>query len=343
VFTLTKEKNEEIVVCLDAATGKDRWRYRYDCDYAAHQSFTGGGMPASRTGPRATPTVDGGCVYTLGATGTLLCLDATTGKKVWQQDLLRIAGRDCPTHGYCGSPLVVGERIYLELGGENKAIAALDKKDGSVVWQSLNDTLGQGSPIWAEVRGVPQVIFFTGRGAVGVAPQDGRLLWRYPWTTRFDLNIATPIYADGKVFISSNYGTGGALIRVTDKDEPPTLWKSLAMQNHISTSVLYQGNLYGFSEDRLRCVNFETGKVRWDKSGLGKGSLVIADGHLIILGQHGELVLAKPNANEYVEVSRCQVFDKGTLTWTVPVVSNGRLFIRSENALLALNLRKETS
>ena len=157
------------------------------------------------------------------------------------------------------------------------------------------------------------------------------------------LNIATPIYTDGKVFISSNYGTGAALIRLTDREEPQTVWKSLAMQNHISTSVLYQGNLYGFSEDRLRCLDFQTGKARWDKSGLGKGSLTVADGQLIVLGQHGELVLVKPNPNEYTEVSRCQVFDKGTLTWTVPVVSDGRLFIRSENVLLALSLRRETS
>ncbi len=344
VFTQTKEKNEEIVVCLEAATGKELWRYRYDCDYAAHPTFTGGGMPASRTGPRATPAVDGDRVYTLGATGILLCLEVKTGKKIWQQDLLKIAGRDCPTHGYCGSPLVVADRIYLELGGsDTQAVAALDKRNGSVVWKALDDSLGQGSPVWAEVRGVPQVIFFTGKGAVGVAPRDGKLLWRYPWTTRFDLNIATPIFADGKVFISSNYGTGGAVFRLTDEGEPQTLWKSLAMQNHMSTSVLYQGSLYGFSENRLRCVDFETGKVQWDKSGLGKGSLVVADGHLIILGDHGELVLAKPNLTEYTEVSRCQLFDKGTLTWIAPVVSDGRLFIRSENALLALNLRKETN
>jgi outer membrane protein assembly factor BamB len=180
-----------------------------------------------------------------------------------------------------------------------------------------------------------------GKAVVGVAPRDGKLLWRYPWSTRFDPNIATPVYADGKVFISSNYGTGGAVFRITDTAEPETIWKTLAMQNHISTSVLYEGNLYGFSEQRLRCVNFETGKINWDKEGLGRGSLVIADGHLIILGDQGQLVLAKATPTEFAEVSRCQVFDKGTLTWTVPVLSGGRLYVRSENALLALDLRGE--
>jgi outer membrane protein assembly factor BamB len=339
VFTQTKEKNQELVLCLDAATGKEVWRYRYDCDYAAYKSFTGGGMPASRTGPRATPTVGGNRVYTLGATGILLCLDVKTGEKVWQQDLLKIGDSDCPRHGYCCCPLVVGDRIYVHPGGtKGKSIAALDKKDGSVVWQALDDPIGEGSPIWIEYDGKPQIIFFTGAGAVGVAPKDGQAIWRYPWKTQYDLNIATPIYADGSVFISSNYGTGAAVFRLTDKAEPETVWKEKSMQNHISTSVLYEGYLYGFSEQRLRCVDFKTGEVKWDKMGLGKGSLVVADGHLIVLGDHGELVLAKATPDKYTEESRFQVFDKEKLTWTVPVLSDRRLFIRHENALVAFEL-----
>jgi outer membrane protein assembly factor BamB len=340
LFTQTKENNQEVVLCLDPASGRELWRYGYDCDYAAYPSFTGGGMPKSRTGPRATPTVDGDRVYTQGATGILLCLEANTGKRVWQQDLLKIAARECPTHGYCGCPLILGDRLYVQLGGPaGKAIAALDKKDGRVLWQALNEMLAPSSPIAIEAGGAPQVVFFLGKAAVGVAPEDGKLLWRYPWSTRFDLNIATPVYADGQVFISSNYGSGGAVFRLTKQAEPETVWKTPAMQNHISTSVLYQGNLYGFSEQRLRCVDFQTGKVHWDKAGLGRGSLLIADGHLIILGDHGELVLAKATPAEFAEVSRCQVFDKETLTWTVPVLSDGRLYVRSENTLLALDLR----
>jgi len=339
LFTQTKEKDQEVVVCLDASTGKDLWRYRYDCDYGAHKSFTGGGMPASRTGPRSTPTVDGGRVYTLGATGILLCLEVKNGEKVWQQDLLKIADIDCPRHGYCCCPLTVGDRIYVHPGGtKGRSIAALDKKDGSVVWQALDDPIGEGSPVWIESGGKPQVIFFTGAGAVGVAPKDGKPLWRYPWKTQYDLNIATPIYADGKVFISSNYGTGAAVFRLTDKEVPETVWKENTMQNHISTSVLYEGHLYGFSEQRLRCVDFETGKMKWDKTGLGKGSLVVADGHLIVLGDHGDVVLAKATPDKYTEVNRCQVFDKEKLTWTVPVLSDGRLFVRHENGMVALDL-----
>jgi outer membrane protein assembly factor BamB len=339
LFTQTKEKNQEVVVCLNAATGKDLWRYRYDCDYAAYPTFTGGGMPSSRTGPRATPAVDGDRVYTLGATGTLLCLEARTGKVIWRQDLLKVAGCDVPRHGYCAPPLVVGGRIYVYAGGaKGKSLAALDKKDGSVVWQALDDPIGYASPVWVEVGGVGQVIFFTGAGAVGVAAKDGRPLWRYPWKTWPNLHIATPIYADGKVFISSNYGSGGAVFRLKEKGEPETVWKTKTMHNHFSSSVLYEGHLYGFSEYRLRCVDFRTGKVKWDRSGLGRGSLVITDGHLLVLGDHGQLVLARATPVKYTEVSRCQVFDKDTLTWTVPVLSGGRLFVRHQNALVALDL-----
>jgi outer membrane protein assembly factor BamB len=340
VVTQTKKNDREIVLCLDAATGREVWHYDYPCDYATYASFTGGGRPAARTGPRATPAVDQGSVYTLGATGILLCLDGKTGRKVWRQDLLRVGDRDCPRHGYCSCPLVIGRHVYVHPGGPGgKSVAALDKNDGSVAWRSLDDPVGDATPVWAEVRGVPQVIFFTGLAAVGVAPKDGRQLWRYPWKTRFDLNIATPIYSDGRVFISSNYGVGGAVLRLTGKGTPDTVWKAKTMQNHFATSVLYRGHLYGFSADRLRCVDFRTGKVRWDEAGLGKGSLVVADGHLIVLGEHGQLVLAKAIPDRYAPVRRRQVFDEGTLTWTVPVVSGGRLFVRSENTLLALDLR----
>jgi outer membrane protein assembly factor BamB len=275
----------------------------------------------------------------LGATGVLLCLETKTGKKIWQQDLLALSASRCPRHGFCGCPLVVGDRIYLNPGGpDGKSIAALDKKDGKVIWQALDDPIGESTPVWVEGRSRPQVIFFTGTAAVGVQAKDGKLLWRYPWKTQFDLNIATPIYSDGMVFISSNYGTGAAVFRLNDTREPETVWKKTTMQNHFTTSVLYEGYLYGFSDARLRCVDFRTGRIQWEKVGLGKGTLVVVDGRLILLGDHGQLALARASPERYTEISRCQVFDRDALTWTVPVVSGGRLFVRSQYGLIALDV-----
>lgn len=258
---------------------------------------------------------------------------------IWRQDLLTLFGCSCPRQGYCGSPLVVGDRLFISTGATaGKAVAVLDRADGHVLWTALDDPIGHATPLWVESGGTSQVIFFTGAAAVGLDPQTGHTVWRYPWDTPHNLNVATPIHADGKVFISSDYGTGAALFRIANGGEPETLWKNKAMQNHFSTSVLYEGHLYGFSEARLRCIDFETGRTRWDRAGLGKGSVLIADGLLFALGDHGELVLARATPEAFTPLGRCQLFDKASLTWTVPVLSGGRLFVRCENELVALDV-----
>jgi outer membrane protein assembly factor BamB len=351
VVTQTKDGDHEVVVALDAVTGKELWRHRYHADYGAYATFSGGPRPTSRTGPRATPTIDGDRVYAMGATGTLVALDVTTGRQIWQRQMLKPASSEppanrsafppaeVPMHGVTSSPLVVGDRLYVAPGGQSgKTLAALNKADGAVIWEALDDPVGHASPIVADIGGSPQLVFLTGIAAVGLAPQDGRLLWRYPWRTQFELNIATPIVADGQVFISSNYGKGGALLRPTDQTEPAKVWESLSMQNHFSTSVLYDGFLYGFSTTRLRCVDFRTGETRWDRIGFGIGSVIVADGNLIVLGEYGQLALAKATPEGYTEISRTQLFDDETLTWTVPVVSGGRLFVRHQFALIALDI-----
>jgi outer membrane protein assembly factor BamB len=125
---------------------------------------------------------------------------------------------------------------------------------------------------------------------------------------------------------------------MNDTQQPETMWKKTTLQNHFTTSVLYEGYLYGFSDARLRCVDFRSGRIQWDKVGLGKGTLVVVDGRLILLGDHGQLALAKASPERYSEISRCQVSDRDALTWTVPVVSGGRLFVRSQYGLIALNV-----
>jgi outer membrane protein assembly factor BamB len=333
-----KNKKEEIVVCLDAVTGKDVWRYRYPCDYDKYVTL----RELYDRGPRATPAVDGDYVYTIGTTGIVLCLEAKTGKKVWERDLLKIAARSCPPQGYCSSPLIVGGHLYVHPGGaEGSSIAALNKKDGSLIWQALSDTPSYATPIAIDFHGSPQIVYFTGDAVVGVAPKDGRLLWRHPWQTEPQIHGATPIHEDGQIFISSNYGTGGAVLRLRQEGNPEEVWKSRAMQNQYATSILYQGHLYGFSGFRLRCVDFATGKPCWDKTGFHKGSLLLADGRLIILSEDGTLALAEATPKAYVEISRCKPLDGACCT--VPVLAGGRLYIRNEDLLLALDLKDPQS
>jgi outer membrane protein assembly factor BamB len=333
LFTQTKDKNEDLILCVDVRTGKKLWEYRYPCDYAQYPSLD----KRFLTGPKATPTVDGDRVYALGNTGLLDCLDVRTGKLIWERDLLKLADRSCPEYGYCNSPFLVGNVLFVHPGGsKGNSIAALNKNDGRIMWQALDDRIGWATPIHIEVEGVPQVVYFTGQSGIGVSPADGKLLWRFDWKTSFDINAATPIYSDGCLFLSSNYGSGGVLLRLKAKGAPEVVWKSLAMQNHFSTCVLYQGHLYGFSTDRLRCVEFKTGKVKWDKTDLGKGSLLIADKHLIVLGEHGALVLAEATSSGYVEKARWQALEGRC--WSVPVLAHGKLYVRNEKRLMALDL-----
>jgi outer membrane protein assembly factor BamB len=333
VFTQTKDGKEDLVLCVDALTGKKLWEYRYPCDYADYPSLD----KRFLTGPKATPTVDGDRVYAMGNTGLLQCLDVQSGKLIWERDLLKLADRKCPEYGYCNSPLIVGERLFVSPGGsKGNSLAALDKKDGRVLWQALDDRIGWATPVFILVQGAPQLVYFTGTGGVGVTPTDGKLLWRFDWKTAFDINAATPIYHDGLLFLSSNYGNGGVLLRLHPEGKPEVVWKKATMQNHFSTCVLYKDHLYGFSSDRLRCVEFRTGEVKWDKTGLGKGSLLIADGHLIALGENGTLVLAEVTPKGYVEKARWQALE-GTC-WSVPVLANGKLYVRNEKTLMALDL-----
>jgi outer membrane protein assembly factor BamB len=333
VFTQSKDKNEDLIVCVDAQTGKKLWVHRYPCDYAKFPSLD----KRFLTGPKATPTVVGDQVFTLGNTGLLHCLDARSGKVVWERDLLKLADRSCPEYGYCNSPFLVGDLLYVQPGGnKGNSIAAVNKQDGSIVWQALDDRIGWATAISIKVEGVPQIVYFTGQSAIGVTPGEGKLLWRFDWKTDFDINAATPIYSEGCLFLSSNYGSGGVLLRLKPKGDPEVVWKNLAMQNHFSTSVLYQGHLYGFSTDRLRCVEFKTGKVFWDQTGLGKGSLLIADGHLIILGERGVLVLAEATPLKYVQKARWQALEGRC--WSAPVLANGKLFLRNEKRMIALDL-----
>jgi outer membrane protein assembly factor BamB len=333
-----KNKKEEIVLCLEAATGKELWRYTYPCDYDRHVTLG----DRYDSGPRATPALESGRIYTIGTTGTVLCLEAATGKIVWRRELLDIAGRSCPRQGYCASPLVIGDLLFVHPGGhKGNSVAALNKTDGKLVWQALDDAISHASPIRVDVQRTPQVVFLTANSLAGFAPKDGKLLWRYD-LGRADggpdgimLPAATPVYADGRFFLSSNL-MAGMLLRLKDEGAPEKVWTS-SMRNPFATSVLYGDHLYGFGGSRLRCVAWASGKTVWDESGLGKGAVALADGRLIVLTEAGELFLAEATPKGYGQKGRCQPMEGPCLT--APVVAVGRLFLRNERLLMALELK----
>ncbi|HXG11547.1 MAG TPA: PQQ-binding-like beta-propeller repeat protein [Gemmataceae bacterium] len=332
VYTLLQDGDNETVVCWDAATGKEVWRFGYPCRY---ENSWG-------SGPRSTPAVHDGLVYTVGATGIFHCLKADTGAKVWRHDLLDEFKAENLQWGVSFSPLIEGDLVLTNPGGpDGNSIAAFDRKTGRLIWKALDDPAGYSSPVAATLAGVRQVLFFTARGLVSVSPADGKELWRYDWTTEYDANIATPIVVDDYVFISSGYGRGAAVLKVESADgglRARRVYQTNQMANHFSTSVYYREHLYGFTDPGiLVCMEFRTGKVRWKERGFDKGSLTIADGHLFILGEQGTLALAEATPEAYREKSRCQPFQGKC--WTVPVLCNGRLYLRDEAKVLCLEVR----
>src|SRR5215472_17401110 len=240
LFTEGQRGDHQFVLALDAATGKRLW-----------ETPTGFAFSQDRgDGPRGTPTVDGERLFAMAGEGTLVSLDPQTGRVFWRMNVIEKFGGRAPHWGVSESPLVDGGNLIVTPGGRGAAIVALDKKTGNVVWQSQSDSAGYSSAISAEVGGVRQIIVFTGDGVVGLRADNGALLWKYDRVSNRTANIATPIFQNGLVFVSSAYGTGCALLRLTAEGgtvKASEVYFSKEMQNHYSTSVVVDGNVYGFS------------------------------------------------------------------------------------------------
>jgi outer membrane protein assembly factor BamB len=247
-------------------------------------------------------------------------------------------------------PLIEGELVITMPGGpDGNSIAALDRQDGKLVWKALDDRAGYSSPVAATIAGRRQVVILTAESVVGLAPEGGKLLWKYPWPLFKDCNVATPIVVGDYVFISSGYSKGCALLHITPSPPPPLpegakgeeftatpVYEHNRMRNHFSTSVLYQDHLYGFDDFFLVCMELRSGKVLWKKRGFGKGSLMVADGRLLVLGDNGLLALAETSPEKYTERSSCKILQGKC--WTMPVLADGKLFVSDEQEILCLDV-----
>ena len=336
VFTIFQDGANEAVVAWNAATGKELWRHSYECSYKNSYG----------SGPRSTPSVDGDFVYTVGGTGIMHCLKAFSenpkGEVVWSKKLLVEFAAPTAQWGVAFSPLVEGDRVFIMPGGPNgNSLAALDKKTGAILWKKHDDHASYSSPIAATIHEQRQILFLTGGRLVSVKPDTGEQLWDYPWPVQQDCNIATPIVARDFVFISTGYAVGCALLKVNkdgDTLTPKRLYKNPRMKNHFSTCVRYKGHLFGFDDSTLTCMNLLTGKVEWKERGFGKGSVLLVNDRLIVYGDNGLLALAEANPTEYVERGRFQ-FSTQSSCWSVPVVSNGRLYVRDQEKLVCFDVK----
>jgi outer membrane protein assembly factor BamB len=340
-ITMVQDGDDEAVVCWNADTGKELWRFRYSCHY----------VNSNGSGPRSTPTIDGDYVYTVGATGIFHCLKAAEGQRVWRHDLLDEFGAQNLQWGVAFSPLIEGDLVLTNPGGgEGNSIVAFDKNTGEVAWKACDDMAGYSSPIAVTAAGERQVLFFTAAGLVSLSPRDGKVFWRFAWENGTKVSAATPIsfrakIEDGSfdyVFVSSNYNKGAVLLKLLPAGagavKVERVYQTKQMQNHFSSSVRHGKYLYGFNDSRLACLDVTTGKAAWQERGFDKGSLTIADGRLIILGEHGKLALAQADPTKYHELASFAF--SHNQCWTVPVVANGKLYVRDQEKIVCYDLRK---
>ncbi len=315
-YAMGNNNNQDTVYCFDAATGQGVWRYSYACDIMDKQH---------EGGPSATPTVDGDTVYTYSKMGQLHALNATNGRVIWRKDVPREMGGQIPNWGVSSTPAVYGDALYVMTGARNACVTAFDKKTGDVLWQSDNSAPAYAALQVFEWKGAPYVAAFDADGVKFLDAKNGKVLWSYGWKTNYDVNAAIPVIADDKVFISSGYGTGCAMLQSTAQN--PLLWQNRDMKNHFNASVLVNGYIYGFDESELACLDARTGRKMWSQGRLGKGSLIASDGKLIILSERGELVIADANPQGFKELSRTQIL--GGKCWSAPSLANGRIYARN--------------
>lgn len=305
-------KGTDTVSCFDAKTGEKVWAYNYACPL----------MPKLHEGgPHATPTVDGDRVYTVSQQGHVFCLDAAKGTKIWGYKLTS----KMPTWGFSGSPLIVGDLVILNAHSEG---IAFNKTTGKVVWKSDPGAGGYATPVPYTDGGKTNVVLFSFRTVMAISAESGKKLWEHPWRTKYNINAGDPIIIDDgkKVFISSGYGKGCSLLD-TSGATPGTLWVNTNMKNKHTSSILYKGAIYGSDETTLTCLDLNTGEKKWTHKGLGRGSLTLADGKLVILSDKGKLVIAEASPDGFKELASGEIL-RGKC-WTGPVLAGGKIYARS--------------
>jgi len=331
LYTMGLRGDREFVIAFDLTNGKEVWATPHG---RAFRNDRG-------DGPRGTPTVDADRIYALGGSGDLSCLEAGSGKIVWTKNVLREFGGSNIQWGISESPLVMGNKVLVNAGGRNASIVALNKENGAVIWKSQSDEAGYSSAIPLQVNGGTQVVFFTAQRALGLDVNDGRLLWEYGKPANNVANVATPIVRGNRVFISSDYGTGGGVVEIKADGRAQEIYFTKDMRNHHSSSVLVGDYLYGFSSSILTAMKFDTGEIAWRDRSVGKGSLVYADGNLYCFSENGVVGLVEATPTGYHEKGRFRIQQGELPTWTHPVVAGGRLYLRDQDTIYAFDVKQK--
>jgi outer membrane protein assembly factor BamB len=337
VFTLDRRKEPkevERILSLDAANGKELWSFDYPVTY---------GKLDYGNGPRSTPTVHDGRVYTLGALGHLHCLEAATGKMVWSVDTVKEFKGRVPTWGHACSPLVDGDRLIVQVGGQPDAcLVALDRKTGKELWRSLADRPGYSSPVMIDAPGGQQLIYWTAQHVNGLDPATGKVRWQLAHTTDYDVTISDPVYLDG-VLLVSDYWKGCKAIQLDDKGiNPKVVWEGKRLSLLMATPLTKAGHFFALDRrEGVKCLEAKTGQVKWEGEHVTprdtnpQATLVWIGDRVLILNAPGELVLAKMSPEGYKEISKTSVID---FTWANPAFADKCLYVRNDKEIVCVPL-----
>ncbi|MDE0636780.1 MAG: PQQ-like beta-propeller repeat protein [Candidatus Poribacteria bacterium] len=317
-ITQEQEDEWEKVVCYDFFTGKEKWAHR---DKARYYTALG------QLGPRATPTIDGDHVYTVGATGILNCLDFETGKQVWSTNIFEENGAEAPPWGVSISPLVFDELVIVSAGGA----VAYDKGTGDIAWTGHRHRSGYSSPVLTTLAGTEQVVLFNNGLVTSHEPTTGELLWKQPWPVVECAAQPTPLPGD-KLLVSTAYGVGAKLFQISRSNPSQEfnvnlLWESIRFKAKFTTIIYYEGYLYGLDDGIFACINPADGTRQWKRGRYGHGQTLLISDILLVLTESGEVVLLEPNPEAHKELARFTVLDGQT--WNNPTLVENYLLVRN--------------
>ena len=333
VYSAGHKDGREVLHCLNAATGRTVWTHSWPAKLGAY-FFEGG--------PRATPTIDGGRVFMLGADGHAACADAATGKPVWEKELVRDFGGSRPDWGFSGSPTIDGKNVILDCGGKGASTVALNKETGALVWKSGDDEAGYGSPVVAQLGGTRRILVLKADALVALNAADGREAARFEWKTSYNVNAATPLVIGKRVIVSSGYNHGAAAFDFSGGKHSGA-WFTKNLHAHFNSPVHSGGHVFGMDGEigkprsALVCLDVATGDEKWRTREVNNGSLIVAGDKLLALTEAGDLVLADASPKGYKELGRKKVLSNRC--WVQPTLANGKVYCRNNTGeLVALDL-----
>jgi outer membrane protein assembly factor BamB len=331
LYTQEQRGEDEFVTCYNATTGKPVW---------AHRNVARFWESNAGAGPRATPTLHDGHLYTFGATGIVNALDAASGAELWSRNAAADTGKKVPGWGFASSPLVVGDVVVVAAAGK---LVAYDLTTGVPRWFGPNGGDSYSSPQLVTIDGVAQIVLMSAAGATSVAPEDGRLLWKYSW--RSDTRIMQPaVTAEGDLVITAGDAMGGDGMRRIAVAHGPAgwtaeeRWTSIGLKPSFNDSVIHKGYVFGYSGGILACIDVKDGTRKWKGGRYGQGQLILLSDQdlLLVISEEGELALVKAAPDQFTELAHFPAL-KGK-TWNHPVLAGDRLLVRNDNEMVAFQL-----